>query len=188
MEHTKMQDDFYYVVLKSRRKTRWLADERVKKQFLNHLLKVRKKASFRVYAFCILDGEAQFLLSIPAGRSIRKVTSQISRALLKSYLAQYPEGKEEASVISECLSDCSYAVILEYCCRIHLSASGYAEEMQDYWWSSYVEYLHKNITGLVETETVLRALDAEPRRALQKFVQYHKKHIPLIENESKRKK
>lgn len=188
MTHTKMQDDFYYVVLKGRQRTRWMADERVKKQFLDHLLNMRRKFSFRVYAFCILDKEAHFLLSIPSGRSIEHAAEKISRELMRIYLNQYPQGKEEADVTKERLSQCSYSVILEYCCRIHLLARGYSERMQDYWWSSYVEYLHKNITGLVETEAILRILDAEPHRALQKFIQYHEKYIPLIENESKRKK
>ena len=57
-----------------------------------------------------------------------------------------------------------------------------------YWWSSYSEYLRKNVTGLVETEPILQALDAEPRRALQKFIQYHEKYALLIKNVPERKK
>lgn len=182
MVHTKTRDDEYYVVVKNRRGTRWLADERVKKQFLDRLLKMRDRISFRVYAFCILDQEAYFLLSIPHGRSIEWMTAKISRELLKSYSAQYPQQKEETAVTSERLANCSYAMLLEYCCRIHLLARGYAEKIQDYWWSSYAEYLHKNVTGLVETEVILRVLDAEPRRALHKFVRYHEKYLTLIEN------
>lgn len=188
MAHRNMQEEFYYVVLKSCRTCRWLADERVKQQFLNRLLVVKKEVSFRVYAFCILDQEAHFLLGIPGGRSIGRVTSKISRELLKSYSAQYPRRKEETQTDSVRLSDCSYAAVLEQCCRIHLLARGYAEKIQDYWWSSYVEYLHKNITGLVETEAILRVLDAEPRRALQKFVKYHEKYIPSIKDGLEKKK
>lgn len=184
MAHVKMQNDYYCVVLKGCRKTRWLADERVKKQFIDQLLKVREKLSFRVYAFCILDEEVQLLLSIPWGRKIDRTAAKISRELHTSYLSYNPLGEEEAAVTVKRLSPCSYAVLLEHCCRIHLLAKGHAGKMQDYWWSSYVEYLHKNVTGLVETGALLHVLDPEPHRAMQKFVQYHKKYLLTTKNES----
>lgn len=173
-----MQNDFYYITLKGAKKTGWLADERVKKRFLDELVKVRDGGAFQVYAFCILDEEAHFLLSIPWGRKIEPVLTKMSGKLMKSYLSQYPQGREKAKADAKRLFPGNRTAILEYCCRIHLMASGYARELQDYWWSSYVEYLHRNRTGLTETEVILEALDAEPRRAIQKFVQYHEKYIP----------
>lgn len=181
MTHTKMQDHYYYMILKSRRETRWLADERVKKQFLDQLLKVRDRNPFRIYAFCILDEGAHFLLSISRGRNMERTADKILRELQKSYRSYYPREVEGVVELKRLLPG-SYMAVFEYCCRIHLLARECAGKMQDYWWSSYVEYLHRNITGLVETETILRALDSEPRRAVQKFVQYHKKYALIIDN------
>lgn len=177
MKYTKLQNDFYYVTLKGCQKTGWLADERVKKKFLNELVKARDGGAFHVYAFCILDKEAHFLLCIPWGKDIEPVLTKMSGKLMKSYLSQYPLGTERAEADVQHLFPGNRTVILEYCCRIHLLARGYAEKIQDYWWSSYVEYLHRNIIGLAETETILEALDAEPRRAIRKFVQYHEKYL-----------
>ena len=176
MIYPKMQNDFYYVTLKGCQKTRWLADERVKKRFLNELVKVRDRDAFHVYAFCILDKEAHFLLSISRGRNIGPVLTKMSGKLMKSYLSHYPLGKEKAKADAQHLFPGNRTAILEYCCQIHLLAIGCAEKIRDYWWSSYVEYLHKNTTGLTETQVILDALDAEPRRAIQKFVQYHEKY------------
>ena len=188
MSDIGMQESFHYVILKGRKETPWLADECVKKRFLNQLLKEREKISFRVYAFCILDKEAHFLVNIPAYGDIRRTAAKMSQGLQKSYLRQYPQGKEKVSVSRKHLSPCSLATVLEYCCNIHLLARGYAGKIQDYWWSSYSEYLRKNVTGLVETEPILQVLDAEPRRALQKFIQYHEKYALLIKNVPERKK
>ncbi len=178
MTGTKMQNTYYYITLTGSQKTRWLADERVKKRFLDELVKVRERGGFQVYAFCILDEEAYFLLSIPRGRKIEPVLTKMSGKLMKSYLSQYPQGKEKVKADVQRIFPGSRTVVLEYCCRIHLMARGYAKKLQDYWWSSYVEYLHRNIIGLTETEVILEALDAEPRRAVQKFVRYHEKYIP----------
>ncbi len=175
MSYEEEQVRFYYVVLNGAHETHWLADECVKKQFLNQLLKTREKVSFRVYAFCILDREAHFLLSIPGGKSIRRTTEKIAHELQKCYLKQYPQGREKVTVKNKFLPSCSMETVLKHCCRIHLLARGYAQQIQDYWWSSYTEYLSKSVTGLVDTEEVLDFLDAEPRRALQKFISYHKK-------------
>lgn len=187
MTYTKRQNDFYYITLTGSQKTGWLADERVKKRFLDELVKARDGGAFRVYAFCILDEEAHFLLSIPCGRKIAPVLTKISGKLMKSYLSQYPQGREQAKVAARRLFPGSRTTVLEYCCRIHLMARGYAKKLQDYWWSSYVEYLHRNIIGLTETEVILEALDAEPRRALQKFVRYHEKYIPATIHAAEKK-
>jgi len=176
MIYSKMKNDFYYVTLKGCQKTGWLADERVKKRFLNELVKVRDGGTFHVYAFCILDREAHFLLSIPRGETIEPVLTKMSGKLMKSYLSHYPLGKEEAKADARHLFPRNRTAVLEYCCQIHLLARDCAEKIRDYWWSSYVEYLHRNTTGLTETEVLLEALDAEPRRAIQKFVQYHEKY------------
>ena len=141
MSDIGMQESFHYVILKGRKETPWLADECVKKRFLNQLLKEREKISFRVYAFCILDKEAHFLVNIPAYGDIRRTAAKMSQGLQKSYLRQYPQGKEKVSVSRKHLSPCSLATVLEYCCNIHLLARGYAGKIQDYWWSSYVTYI-----------------------------------------------
>lgn len=184
MSYTKIEGDFHYLIFRGSKKTWWLADERVKKQFLNRLLRIREKVRFRVYAFCILDQEAHFLLHPLKDSGIGQTSDAMAQELQESYLSLYPCGKEEVETVSKRMVFCGSEDTLKYCCYIHMLARGYAERIQDYWWSSYSEYLHKNVTGLVETETVLRTLDTNPHRALQKFVQYHKKYSLLIKNVS----
>ncbi len=187
MVHTKMENEYYYTIFSGCGKTRWLADERAKKQFLDQLLKLQGRGGFRIYAFCLLDAETHFLLEIPEDGDFERTVAGIAKKLKESVQLYGPDAKREPSVWKKKISPCSHSDILEYCCRIHLLAARYAERIQDYWWSSYVDYRHRNITGLVATEAVLHILDSEPRRALQKFVQYHEKYALLIEDEQKRR-
>lgn len=51
-----------YAYLKSGIKV--LADERDKKKFLDFVLRMQQEQKFEIYAFCILDNEAHFLLGV----------------------------------------------------------------------------------------------------------------------------
>ncbi len=167
------ETSFYYVEIRGKGGGPWIADERIKKHFLDGILRIRKKAMFSVYAFCLLDEKAVLLIETPIHSQVKWIIENISFELERSYRKEVPNGKEKSIYLSRKLKNNGAKNILEYCCYIHLLANGYAKRTQDYWWSSYQDYFRKGKTGLIETYKVLNLLDAEPYRALRKFIRYH---------------
>ena len=67
MKWTEDNKEFYYLILWEGRDTSLLADERVKKRFLNTLLLIQQELPFQIYSFCMTNNRAYFLMQISKG-------------------------------------------------------------------------------------------------------------------------
>lgn len=182
MKSLQKQSHFYYIVLKGRDGTSWLADERVKKQFLDSVHKLQTAIPFQIYAYCAANKEVHFLISLSDSIKNTSMVTIMSQNAQKCYQNIFPEGKERMKINYRSLKELDFHDLMEYCGKIHLISVGFADRIQDYWWSSYQDYLNKNYTGLVDTDVIMNHLDKEPRKAAQKFVLYHKKLCYTKEN------
>jgi hypothetical protein len=158
------EEEYYYLIFGGKEKTKWLADECVKKCFLDALLEWKKELEFRVYAYCLLDEEAHLLLGTGGRKETHLIEKRGKEELQTLYIGRNPKGRERITASCRKMPVRGLGGLLDQCCQIHLLAAPYAGKLQDYWWSSYAEYV-----GL------LKALDQDMHRAQQKFTRYHKK-------------
>lgn len=154
------------------------ADEIWKRGLLSSVVEVQKTCPMIVYAFCVLDGEAHFLVrqqkdraGWAAGQVVEKFGEYVMRALgicdvpIKVSIS-FPGEMEDEELIALCI-------------RIHLlpQQKRCVRRYSDYYWSSYREYFHSQDLGLTHTGAVLDLLDGNAGKARKKFAALHRQML-----------
>ncbi len=119
-----------------------LEKEEEKVMFLDIVDKFRKRFSFKLYGYVLMDNHAHLLIMVYNGRDISKIMQAILLSFSVSYRKKYAytgyvwQGRFKSNIIDsdKYLVDC-----LDY---IHHNPvrAGLVEGVQDYCWSSYKNY------------------------------------------------
>ncbi|MEE0419707.1 MAG: hypothetical protein UDG86_06650 [Lachnospiraceae bacterium] len=184
MKWTEDNKEFYYLILWEGRDTSLLADERVKKRFLNTLLLIQQELPFQIYSFCMTNNRAYFLMQISKGSKAGFVFNLMAQALEQSCCSLYSGWRGEIQISSQRIEPENEAMLLEHCVMVHRHALECAARVEDYWWCSYNDYINKYHTGLVRPEKLLQQLDESARKSIQKFILCHRKLCYTKENVS----
>lgn len=178
MSRLKNNLRIYSVTLRANINYQIFADERAKKKFLDTVLrvKVKSKEYMEIFAFCVMDAEACLLVAALEDRQLDQMIHAIGEKM-KAHILQVYKG--QAVRLEGTYVDCGHLTLqqmIEKCRCIHAIPveQHYVRCMEDYWWSSYKDYIQKYRTGLVCPETLLRVLSTDNEEAIQKFVRYHK--------------
>ena len=154
------------------------ADEIWKRGLLSSVAEVQKICPMVIYAFCVLDGEAHFIVRLQkeqtrwaADQVIEKFGEYMRRALgirnvhIKIAIV-FPEKMEEEKLVAVCV-------------WIHLlpQRKRCVRRYSDYYWSSYREYFHSQDLGLTHTGAVLGLLDGNNGKARKKFAALHRQML-----------
>lgn len=171
----KNQKKFHHITLKGEKETHAFSDERVKKSFLDTLNTVREEIPFQMYAFCVTNHEAHFLVQFAEHVNVEAFLLLLQEDY--DQCCQLHALERHPSLIASYLQITieNTNMLLEYSARIHQHALRCAKYIEDHWWSSYNDYTNRFITGLVATDEILKYLDISPRKAAQKFASFHKK-------------
>ena len=187
MKWTEENREFYHLVLRENNNTCRLADERVKKRFLNTILLIQQELPFQIYSFCMTNNRAYFLMQISKDSKAEFAFNLMAGGLEQSCCSFYSGWRGEIQVSFRRVEPENAAMLLEHCVMIHRHALECAAKVEDYWWCSYNDYINKYHTGLVRPEKLLGLLDESARKSMQKFVLCHRKLCYTKENVSKAK-
>lgn len=167
-----------HLVLRGESRRYVFADEILKKKLLVTVDQVQKAGNMAVYAFCILDDEAHFLIHIRNESPSREMTDQIADQFTS--MIQRESGLRPASLIGDVsFLEEDREEVLDTCIFIHLlpQKRNCVRKFSDYYWTSYREYLHSSETGLAATREILEYLDSELARSRQKFIALHRQAL-----------
>ncbi len=159
------EKEVYYWVLEG---SRYLfADEVKKKLFLDRICEAYRGADWLVYAFCLMDDRAYFVIETDEMDSVAK-----SLLVKTENLFEQP-GQLVSGQIRRLDS---LTEIAAYCRMIHLIplAEGYVSRIRDYWWSSYLTYLGDYDWEMVNCQVFLLYFSADTELARKKFKQFHR--------------
>lgn len=153
------------------------ADERTKKYLLDILENIHEHAVWHMYAFCITDQNAYFIVETQnmdawmrdieaAVRQFRDLCGIRLPKWWSDALAIRPGQAQQLQTEKE---------IKEYCCSLHrLPISyGYSEKLCDYWWSSYITYMGLYDWTFIDCDWILRQFSDQPFKARQMLKEYH---------------
>ena len=174
----------YYHILQGSRYT--FADERNKKKLLDTVLATQDQEKWCIYAFCITDDKAYFLMGVNEEQNfllgLQKITEQFTQY---SNANRNRFWQAEVPVLSFYIEELYSAEdLVVYCRKVHHVPleKGYVEHLADYWWSSYITYIGIYAWEMVEEGTLLLHFSPDEELARRKFRQYHcgKVNIPCL--------
>lgn len=162
---------FCYLILKEKVSRHILNDEIEKMCFLNVLLGIRKTCRAEIYAYCILDKEAHILISTEEKGGAEAVLCQLEEQFRHYYSEKYPKRKILLCHEKQDLENPTWEKVMQICAAIHALP---VEDLrvakaEDYWWSSLKEYLHRYQSELIHTEILLKLLNDNDRKAVQRM-------------------
>lgn len=170
----KARKIFYHVVEGSRY---LLADERDKKKFLDILFTIEKEEGWLIYAFCLTDDCAYFVIEADGTGSVRRGVQRAANRFLSRYRADslHPD-RREAVLKSDTLRELDSLWEIAACCRqIHRIPleKGYVSRLNDYWWSSYITYAGEYEWDLVDCRILFLYFSANPEVAKRRLLKFH---------------
>jgi len=185
MGQEKKQNTYYHITVTAMKIENLFSEECVKKQFLDSMGLVREQLSFEIYAYCLTNDEAYFLIQTPLNMRITKVIEATKRCLKKVYVNETEIATEDFVLHYQKDSITSVSQLVDAIAKVHMNGLKCAASIKNHWWSSYIEYT-KGYQGITKTDSVLEELHSNHRRAVQQFAAEHKKAALLyttFENE-----
>ncbi len=165
----------YYHVLKGDRFV--FADERNKKRLLDIVAELQQKHQLMIYAFCLTDDSAYFILEAAGRYSLEHMTREAAVRFRRQCRYGRPPGWSGGRGLprysaSELGSLREIVVRSREIHRIPLE-QGYVRCIGDYWWSSYISYTGSYDWDLVDCRILLLYFSADREVARQRLERYH---------------
>lgn len=150
------------------------ADERNKKRLLDLVLEVQKKKGWKIYAFCLTDHKAYFIIEAEQEEEITCGIRQIKEKFLaKCRKNMWAQPVARLEFVSNELR--TFQEVADCFRRIHRIPleMGYVDRIGDYWWSSYITYMGNYEWSLVDCERILLHFSDDPQAARRKLRVFH---------------
>lgn len=190
----KIRKVFYHVLEGS---PYLLADERDKRRLLDILFDIEREEGWLIYAFCITDDSAYFIIEADGSGTVRRGMQRLACRFQQPVRAgqrpkgrpakEYPQGgfslkdrppedRPEVCLSIRTLRELSSLSEIASCCRqIHRLPleEGYVSRIGDYWWSSYITYTGEYNWALVDCQVVSLYFSADPDVARSRLRKFH---------------
>jgi REP element-mobilizing transposase RayT len=154
------------------------ADERIKKKLLDIVLDIQLAESWSIYAFCITDDRAYFMIEAVDHASVKNGMRKVADLFFKLYgnSAWIPYSTRRTDLSTGSEKELRSLQDIAVCCRqIHRIPveKGYVNRIHDYWWSSYNTYIGNYVWKMVDCRIVLLYFSLDPETARRRLQQYH---------------
>ncbi len=154
-----------------------LADERDKKKFLDILFDIEKEEEWLIYAFCLTNECAYFVIEADGAASVRRGILRAANEFLRRYRSDSSHLRErEVFLKNAALRELdSLREVAVHCRQIHRLPleKGYVSRLDDYWWSSYITYAGEYDWKLVDCRIFSLFFSANPGVAKRLLLKFH---------------
>ncbi|HCX65068.1 MAG TPA: hypothetical protein DHN33_07650 [Eubacteriaceae bacterium] len=163
----------YHIVIRGTKDNKIFEEESDKEQILAIVSKVLGENLIGLYAYCVLDDHAHFI--------VEELQENISNAMKRinvAYALYYNKKHHKKGQVfydrfkSECINDPK--VLLKVIRYVHKNPiqSGYVLRLTEYKWSSYLEYIDRLERNLVEKERVFSLFESKKSPPTEAFVRF----------------
>ena len=176
MTKEEISEKVYYHVVQGSRYI--FSDERNKKRFLDVVAETQGKEEWQIYAFCIMDEQAYFIIEAPCQEIVLDGMHRAERSYVYLYhqapgrfgCIPVPAFGEEITAELGSLDE-----IADSCRQIHRIPleKGYVHRISDYWWSSYMTYIGNYDWKIVNCRNLLSYFSENEETARRKLQRYH---------------
>lgn len=171
----------YHIMIRGINREKIFKTDGDKRKYIQIMIQIKKKKSYELYAYCLMDNHAHFLI-----KENESSISSIMKEICGKYGAwfNYRYGRIghlfQDRFKSECVeTDTYFITVLKYILNNPVKA-GIANELGEYKWDSYQEYLKKPY--VTDTEYVLSMMSKNNSEAIRLFIDEMKSNRDEIAN------
>ena len=162
----------YHIVLRGINRQVIFSNDEDRKRFIFTIKRYKSICEYNIFAYCIMDNHIHLLLKVG-----KEPLEQIIRRLAGSFVHWYNDKYERIGNLfqdrfkSEPVEDDNYMLtVVRYIHQNPLKA-GMVENIEDYYWSSYNDYLNGN--GISDTEFILNIFSRNKKSAIAQFINFN---------------
>lgn len=170
----KSKTGIYHIILRGANRQTIFEDEEDAEKFLQTIKEYKNESGYKIYAYCLMGNHIHILL-----KEEKEELGIIMRRIGASYVYWYNWKYERSGHLfedrfkSEVVEDEKYLLtVVRYIHQNPLNA-GMVEDIKDYKWSSYGEYIDKTI--ITDTDFVLDIINNDRKKAISMFKNFHQK-------------
>lgn len=167
---------YYHVIMRGINKNDLFLESVDKQYFLNILRMKKQNLEYVIHAYCLMDNHIHLLIeekNSTIGNIMKRINISYAMYFNKKYNRIGPVFQDRFK--SESVEDDRYLLSLVRYIHQNPLKAGLVGSLQEYQWSSYREYINKNIEGLViERERVLSLFDGNEKQAMKEFISFNK--------------
>lgn len=164
------QDTVYYISVRSLNRELLFKDDSDYQNFLEILKERKTKYNFKLYAYCFLPRHYHLLIEPSQDANISKIMQALNTSYSLYFNKKYnrtghlTSGRFESGLFNN--KDIN---LLNASAHIHLNALriGLVEKLEDYKWSSHLEYLEINNAGLTDKDYILSLSNLTDKEAMK---------------------
>ncbi|MGI6308202.1 MAG: REP-associated tyrosine transposase [Dethiobacteria bacterium] len=178
----------YHVLLRGINRQTIFEDKEDAGKFMQTLGACQEKSGFKLYAYCLMGNHVHLLIK-EEKEDLSIVMQRIGASYVYWYNQKYErcghlfQGRYKSEVVED---DRYFLAVLRYIHKNPVKA-GLSNEMADYPWSSYREYIGR--CRFVETDLALEIFHKDKEKALEQFKAFHalEEENPFLDIDEKRK-
>lgn len=169
----KSESGIYHIILRGINRQIIFEDDEDRIKFLDTIKSYKEKSGYKIYGYCLMDNHVHLLM-----KEEKEDLGMVMRRIGASFVYWYNWKYERSGHLfqdrykSEAVeTDSYYKTVMRY---IHQNPikTGIIEEMSDYQWSSYREFMGKS--GITDVNEALYLIDENKEKALKEFEKYHR--------------
>ena len=167
------ENAFYHITARGNRRERIFYSDRDKEIFLKRLKEMLIKYSMICYAYCLMDNHYHLF--------IKTNKSNLSQGIhyLNSSYANWFRNKHQIigplfqGRFKSILVDADhYALVLSVYIHLNPIRAGIIKQLEDYPWSSYLDYLNLGKSDISDPSFILKSIDQDTFKAMSKYREY----------------
>jgi len=167
------ENAFYHITARGNRREKIFYSDRDKEVFLKRLKEMLLKYSMICYAYCLMDNHYHFF--------IKTNQSNLSQGIhyLNSSYANWFRNKHQIigplfqGRFKSILVDADhYALVLSAYIHLNPLRAGVVNQLKDYPWSSYLDYLDLRESHIADPSFILKLIDNNHFKAIRKYREY----------------
>ena len=167
------ENAFYHITSRGNRREKIFYSDRDKEVFLKRLKEMLIKYSTICYAYCLMDNHYHIF--------IKTNKSNLSQGIhyLNSSYANWFRNKHQIigplfqGRFKSILVDAdNYALVLSAYIHLNPLRAGIIKQLEDYPWSSYLDYLNLRKSDMTDPSFVLKSIDQDTFKAMNKYREY----------------
>ncbi|MTI58466.1 MAG: transposase [Firmicutes bacterium] len=171
----------YHVIVRGNNREYIFDKDEDKEIYLQTVIRYKEKYNFKLYAYCLMDNHAHFLVEINK-TPLSKMMQGIQQVFTMKYNKKYNRTGhvfEQRYKAMLCNKDKYLFNLLRYIHQNPVRAG--IEEKLNYKWSSHRNYIEMKETGLVDYKYILSFLSKDANKAIKSYAELMEEEIDIKE-------
>jgi REP element-mobilizing transposase RayT len=167
------ENAFYHITAQGNRREKIFYSPRDKEVFLNKLDEMLIKYTMTCHAYCLMDNHYHLFIKTTKpnlSQGIHYLNSAYANWLRNKHQIIGPlfQGRFKSILVD---AD-NYALILSVYIHLNPLRAGIVKQLEDYPWSSYLDYLNLRKSHITDPSFVLNLIDNNTLKAIKKYRNY----------------